>query len=416
VGEAGQIDLAFRAFLDDMVGRRVWFRASSLMFGLLLGSLFAGPAVGQTAPRCELRGQPHLEGRVRGTSPTARAVDARLGQELEIFLIMPGLFEGRPVIFAEDGAAGHVSYLRSGCQPLIVSWSRIEPRMAHKETPSPNPDVRVYSNAVIFGPRHGKWLGYDALEYVETPVKDESAPSLIVRDARPAIPAAPRPAGHENLGTLRLAATLRQGSTELSTPGVSLAARGQIDGRVFRYSFRSDDGFIGWLTSYYNVPYLFGSAGDGPQNQAERYIGADCADVLVAALRRAGLPRLRYTNVTGVIDAVGRRKVETDIKACPPPLSACTQLSEPPLRFGSDVNPGDILAVNYLGDTSIPRALDHILVLVEDSGPDGKPDGVLGPHDLVADTGDELGLKFARLADQGAVHVVFARPRNIPAF
>lgn len=399
-----------------MVGRRSRFAPTAVCFGLLLG-VFSAERPTRAAPRCELRGTPYLEGRVRGgTAGTSRAVDARLGQEIEIFLMMPGLLSGRPVIFSEDGAPFHVSYLRSGCEPLTVRWSRIEPRMAHKETPSPNPDVRVYSNAVIFGARHGKWLGYDALEYIETPIKDASAPSLIVRDARPAIAAAPRPSGHEDLGTLRVAATVRVGDTELATPNAALASRGQIPDRVFRYSFRSDDGFIGWLTSYYNVPYLFGSAGDGVQNQAERYIGADCADVLVAALRRAGLPRLRYTNVTGVIDSVGRRKVEADIRACPPPLSACTHVAEPPLRFGTDVNPGDIVAVNYIGDASIPRALDHILVLVQDSGPDGKPDGVLGPHDLVADTGDELGLKFARLADQGAIHVVFARPRGVPAF
>lgn len=398
----------------------------------LIGVLAALPAVREheaqaSPPRCELRGEPTLAGRLRGPDgaapaapvATALAVDARLGQELEVFLVMPGLLDGRKVVFSEDGGRGHVSWTGSGCGPLEVRWHRIEPRMAHTATPAPNPSLRVYANAAIFGPGHGRWLGYDRIEYEEHAIDPASGPSLIVRDARPSSFAAPRPPEHEGCGTMRLGATVRTGGREWKTPGpagVADTPSGTFAERAFRYSFRTGDGFIGWLTAFYNVPYLFGSAGDGAKNQAERFLGADCADVLVAALRRSGLPRLRYSNVGGVIDAVGKLGREARVRVCPPAQPACLSSSEPPLRFGADVRPGDILAVDYLGADELPRALDHIVVLVADSGPQGVPDGVLGPHDLVIDSGDERALKVAPLSDQGNVRVVIARPRGVSAF
>lgn len=403
-------------------------RASSAALSLpfLLGTALGlgGSATAAAEPRCSLRGQPYLEGRVRSApgsgavkpTATARAVDARLGQEIEVFVNLPGLLAGRPVIFSEDGAPGHVSWTASGCEPISVAWSRLETKLAHIDTPAPNAGLRCYSNAVIFGPRHGKWIGYDQLEYLETPIAEASGLSLVVNNARPQRFWAPRAADHEGLGSMRLTATVRTGSQELHTKGMADAARGQIDERVFRYSFRNGDGFIGWLTSFYNVPYLFGSAGEGAHNQADRYIGADCADVLVAALRRAGLPRLSYTNVSGVIAAVGKLRSEAVVKSCPGPLASCTTVSDPPIAIGSEVKPGDIIAVQYLGADELPRALDHIVVLVEDSGPSGKPDGVLGPHDLVVDSGDERALKFAPLSEQGDVRVVIGRARGVPVF
>src|SRR4051812_31338674 len=100
-----------------------WFRSVVLFFsGLLVGSFCcAWESSAYAAPRCELAGQPYLEGRVRSggnATHAARAVDARLGQEIEVFVVAPGLFAGRKVIFSEDGSNGHVSYLQSGCEPI----------------------------------------------------------------------------------------------------------------------------------------------------------------------------------------------------------------------------------------------------------------------------------------------------------
>lgn len=336
----------------------------------------------QAAPVCRLRGQPWLEGRVAGTRRSARAVDARRGQAIEVFVVAAGTRDGRRVVFSDDGARGHTSW--SGCG-AEVEWRRVEPRPQHTATPAPNASVPVYANAVVLGPDHGKWIGYDKIEYFESVVDPlgGNGTTRVVRDAAPSTGIA-RNEPYVGLGVMRLAATVRLGDVAASTPGADDAPDGMIAPRVFRYSVRAGDDFLGWLTSYFNVPYLFGSAGKGARNQAERYLGADCADILVAALRRTGA-RLDYTSVADLVDDL-------------------------PHATGP-VRPGDLYALDYVDFADLPRSWDHIVALVEDRGPDGKPDGKPGPEDLVADSGNSDGLKIAPLADQGEVRVVVLRPR-----
>ena len=336
---------------------------------------------GRAQAECTLVGQPWLEARMRGQRRTARAVDARLGQEIEVLVAARVRSHGRSVTLSDAGRA----WAEEGCT-ATVAWHRVEPRMQHVTTPPPNKDVAVYANAVVFGPDHGKWIGYDTIEYVTSPV-DGGGTTRLVRDARPSpqlVP--PRPPPDDQLGTLRLSADVTVGGKTLATAPL-------------RYSFRSSDGFLGWLTAFYNVPYVFGSAGKGARNQAERFVGADCADILVAALRKTG-KRIEYSSVGDLVDALER--------VGPPAAPDRT------LRVGRDVRPGDLLALDYVGFDGLPRAWDHIVVVVEDRGPDGRPDGVLGPEDIVADSGDASGLKKAPLADQGSVRIQVLRISNLP--
>jgi hypothetical protein len=365
-------------------------------------------------PRCELGKSPWLEGRVEGRhndqkAKPARAIDARAGETIDVFLASPGRLNGRAVVFGESGAAGRVSWAQAGCGPSVVTWRRVEPRMKHQETPSPNKDMALYANAVIFGPRHGTWIGFDHLEYFETPLNGASGWSLAVADATPTDPIARRrPPPLLPLGTMRLAAEISAGGRTVHTPAADAAPGGQVADSVFRYSFRRGDDFVGWLTSYFNVPYVFGSAGKGARSQAERRVGADCADVLVAALRRAGASRLEYSSVMDLVSRLPHGSSPVRITPCAPGR-ACPPTA-PALRFGTDVRPGDFLALDYIDASELPRPWDHIVAVVEDRGPGGKPDGVLGPEDLVADSGDEEGLKFAPLAEQGPVRVMVLRP------
>ncbi|HEX2572678.1 MAG TPA: hypothetical protein VH877_24225 [Polyangia bacterium] len=379
---------------------------------ILIGA--AVPASAQ--PPCELRGKAWLEGRVLGSAqPPRNPVDARLGEEIEVFVAASGHLGGKPVTFSESDARGRVSWLRSGCGPLQVTWRRVEPRMEHVTTPAPNAQAQVYANAVVFGPSHGKWLGFDRIEYVETPIEG-AAPILRVRDARPSpVTGIERSPALSPLGVMRLAATLCAAGQCLSTPDAKDAPEGLISERVFRYTFRDGDGFVGWLTSFFNVPYLFGSAGAGARSQAERYLGADCADILVAALRRAGRSDLAYTSVAELVGRLERVAGPAEVRPCAPSQGPCAALAQPPLRFGRDVRPGDLIALDYLDDSGqLPRAWDHIVALIEDRGPDGTPDGLLGADDLVADSGDAQGLKFAPLGEQGAVRMEILRAHGVP--
>jgi hypothetical protein len=341
------------------------------------------------AAPCRLTSEPWLEGRVGAAHPQ-RTVDARLGDEIEVFVAAPGRLGGRKVVFGES--PGRTPFSSCDDQP-VVSFRRVEPRMQHESTPSPNPDLPLYANAVVFGPSHGKWIGFDRLEYVETPLA-ASGPVLRVRDAAPTEALLHRDGPLRALGVMRLAATLELGGTTRTTPGADDAPDGQIASRVFRYTFRSGDGFLGWLTSFFNVPYLFGSAGKGEKSQAERYVGGDCADVLVAALRRAGRRKLEYTSVAGLVDALEHGGPPVEVQPGAPPSS---------LR----AEPGDLLALDYVGDGGqLPRDWDHVVALYEDRPPLG-----LGPEDLVIDSGDSTGLKVAPLAEQGHVRAQLLHTR-----
>ena len=97
------------------------------------------------------------------------------------------------------------------------------------------------------------------------------------------------------------------------------------------------------------------------------------------------------------------------LEQCLPDKAPCKPTA---LRWGRDVKPGDLIAIDYVGADELPRAWDHIVAVVEDRGPNGAPpDGLLGPEDLVADSGSAEGLRFAPLGEQGRVRVAALRPR-----
>src|SRR5438270_10185345 len=114
------------------------------MRSILCVLIFAG--VAQAAPRCRLEGKPWLEGRVVASGRFARAVDARLGQEVEVFVAAPGRLDGARVVFGDAPMRGRTPW-PSECAPQ-VAWRRVEPRMEHTNTPSPNAEAKVYANAV----------------------------------------------------------------------------------------------------------------------------------------------------------------------------------------------------------------------------------------------------------------------------
>src|SRR5262249_53926546 len=83
------VDRLRGACVDSSMGARV--------FALLVILVTSARA----ASRCELRGKPWIEGRVRGSRGLLRAVDARRGEEIEVFVAAPGRLNGRAVVFGE---------------------------------------------------------------------------------------------------------------------------------------------------------------------------------------------------------------------------------------------------------------------------------------------------------------------------
>lgn len=367
--------------------------AAACLLLLLTTPAFAEPTEARLVARAGTQG-----------TPRDRAADARLGEVVEVFVLVrsgarwfgavdAALLDGRRVAvrpFAELGAA-------------TVTWATVEPRMVHEST-GEGDETRPYTNAKLLGPNHGRWQGYDLITYFERPVARASGPKLVVRDSRPTDPDVDVRGG---LGTLRYAARVRIGGVEVATPGATAVDALGIDPRVLRVSYRAADDLPGWLASYFNVPQVFGSAG-GPRNhQTDRFVGADCADVVVGALRAAGRRDVAYTSVGGLtryartISDVLLQLEDGRI------VSSDAQRRPARLRFGTDVRRGDIVILDYVGFAALPRPWDHVGVLGDDDG-----DGVLDSGDPLFHMGLSTGLTVEPLSAQGEVRLQVLRLRQ----
>jgi len=334
--------------------------------------------------------------------PDARWTDApteaRVDDHAELAVVVIARDRGATVYVADDQVAPLVIGRRAirarerrawsalaAPAPPRVRWSTVEPFAWHQPgEQASNGNAAAYHSNVSTEPRDfGRWLGYDQLRYFATPLGDFSAdPRDRVRGATitPHDDGAIAPGG---AGTIFYQATVRfSDDRELTSPGPDSVDEGGLRGDVHRVSLRSGDDFAGRLSAYFLVPEVFGSAGGGATNQTDRYVGADCADVMVGALR-AGGRRVAYTNVAG-LPALTRR------------IAASTQIDEHGRvdRPITGVLRGDLIRIDYGGEYAglTPRSWDHVAALWEDrSDPDGPahggPDGQLDGFDLVVHMG-----------------------------
>lgn len=358
--------------------------------------------------------QVHIVGRAAaGGAWTDAPTEARLGDAPELAVVLEAR-EGRrrrvvylvddevaPLTIGGRAVADERRRAWDALGTVAVRWSAVEP---HAWRPADEPAANgattpYYTNVVSGGDDHGEWLGWDRVSYFATPLGDWSTDAAARR--RPASARPPRAADDlfGGLGTLRYRAELRlddrDGAT-LASPGPEAVDTYGIKPAVHRVSIRRDDTYLGWLTSYFLVPEVFGSAGPGANHQTERYVGADCADVLVGALHAGGHDGVPYTGVA----ALDRY---ADVVAGPGTLD---DDGRPEGDALSGVLPGDVIRIDYGGEFEglTPRSWDHVAVLFEDrsdpEGPhEGRANGTLDGFDLVVHMGHPQ-LKLEPLAGQ----------------
>ncbi len=341
-----------------------------------------------------------------GTSGPARdqAVTARLGEPVEIFVVVRS---GSRFYGAVGDAfiAGRRVAVRPLAEigPATITWRTVEPRMVHGGDGAGDAP-RPYTNAVLLGPTHGRWRGYDPIAYFERPVPRATGPRLVVRDSRPSDPALDVRGG---LGTLRYSARVELPGGAVSTPGAEALEPTGIGPRVLRVSYRAGDDLPGWLAAYFNVPQVFGSAGGPGNHQTDRFVGADCADVVVGALRAAGRRDVAYTSVGG-LSRYARFVSDVLLQLDDGRIVSADDARRPTtLRFGRDVQRGDIVILDYVGFAGLPRAWDHVGVLGDDDG-----DGVLDAGDPLYHMGLDRGLTVEPLSAQGFVRLRVLRLRR----
>lgn len=228
--------------------------------------------------------------------------------------------------------------------PLNIRWYKVEP------------ENERYSNG------QGSNFAWAKIGYVETRVAEWDNQWSVPADVRPLH----LPERLPGYGTMRYSVTVLQGNPDYGE-SVSLASAGAkdagpygISASVPRLSVRRDDSYVGWLFAWGNVPFVYGSESPGRAHlhQAGLRVGADSADLCVAAARKFTGKDLPYTDTYGLAGATYTR---TLYREAYPDTAAVYIAQGKPLRWGDGgVQAGDMLAYG-----------DHVAVLVEDAGTPG---------------------------------------------
>jgi hypothetical protein len=307
-----------------------------------------------------------------------------------------------------------------------LRWFQVEPRPHHVDTQPPNAGNPAYSNATLFGRNHGKWLGFDTIEYHEVELSAFRQKGVLI--IKRTHPSHARVNVNGGLGTMRYKAQLtlldrldpKTGQPlVLSTPGAERTTRQGISRQVFRVTFRSSNHFVGFLRGFFNVPNVFGSAGGTRFHQTELYQGADCADVIVGAMRAAGA-RVPYTSAAGLkryaravtpkllltknglFDPTTKTPVNVQFLAA---NGSRSHSRKHPRRRGLAVKSGDLMLIDYVGFNASPRSWDHVAVVDRDLGKKGRFD----PRDPVLHMGYLYGLTEEAASGEAPAVVQFLR-------
>ena len=271
--------------------------------------------------------------------------------------------DGKPV------PADHVRPLAQLPGLKAVWWMSVEP------------EGRRYTNS---DDTPGWW---DDIRYRESVFEARANATLIPGDVRPLVQ---RPLEWEGLsvGTLRYKVALEFQDFFLSSPGSEAVEKAGFVPGVRRLSRKGGTGVdcVDYGFALGNLPYIWGSgsrkgSAHPEWHQAEHYIGADCADLLMAGWRLAGLTGEEYSGVVKLVDDYSRS----------PRLHLLGGYEDGifqdedghPLDFGPQgtIRPGaGILWVYNRGRNG------HAGILALDSGPDGEPNGLLDRDDLVLHT------------------------------
>jgi hypothetical protein len=359
---------------------------AALLILMMTGTAIAGPTL---TPDGAV-----VVGRVAGGAWTDAPTEARLDQKAELAVVVLGKRGGKRVALAPDGVdkivVGGVTITPDKLAGARVRWSAVEPHGFRTSKAKHGATSEWYSNVSQDPKTFGKWLGPDQVDYYERVLQPWGAPALITAEISSGETTAAQPA---RVGTLRFKADVEIDGVTVSSPGAASIETWGITGAVHRVTVRRADDFLGHLSGYLLVPEIFGSVNEGRIMQTERYVGADCADVMVGAARRMG-KAFAYTNVEG-LTAYARTihaAVELDAKG----------LAAKPI---TGALPGDLIRIDYGGElrNSTPRSWDHVAALWEDKrDPDGPhkggPDGILDGFDLVIHMGHPR-LKIERLSE-----------------
>lgn len=263
------------------------------------------------------------------------------------------------------------------------------------------PDTsRIYKNANFPWEKDAyKWLGLAEIDYEKRPLPQfqgrwQIRPFAGGKSSRHSKKNKDTPSGfyHEDVGSFWFQAEVAKDGTIYRSPGIEDSDNRGLSPKVFRVSIRDGKGYIGYLSSFFNVPGLFGSV----TYQSNNYIGVDCADVLVAAYGKwKKKPIKKNYNVSMLVTEW-------------PKVTECNLTQGRPdkqLKWKSNIRAGDFIAVRYSGS----RQYQHVGAIFSDAN----KNKILDADDLVIHAGPHpLRLSYLRDGNFDG-HVVILRPQKI---
>ena len=183
---------------------------------------------------------------------------------------------------------------------------------------------------------------------------------------------------------------VERGRVAQRSPGIEDINDKGLSPQVFRVSVRESQGYLGYLTTFFNVPAVFGSI----PYQSNNYIGADCCDVLTSAYGKwKGKDIKKDYNVDMLVSRLSKRATAKVTNGVP----------DKTLKWGKDVRPGALIAVKYVD----AKRYQHIGALYSDAD----KNGALSEGDLIIHTGP-WPLHFSYLKEGGFDgHVVILDPK-----
>ena len=214
-----------------------------------------------------------------------------------------------------------------------------------------------------------KWCGYGKIDYQRVVIKAFSNKKEVVLTKE--ILEANRPKNNayynSKLGSFwfESEATLKNGKV-VKSMGIRNVEQKGLSPKVFRVSYMRDKSYIGYLTTFFNVPGIFGSM----PYQSRNYIGVDCADVLVATSTVMNHQKNEKNyNVMMLVDTLKTKKKFKIVNGNPTTK----------LKWGKAFKKGDFIAVKY----SENGRYAHIGMLFADEN----GNGVLDKNDSIINAG-----------------------------
>lgn len=214
-----------------------------------------------------------------------------------------------------------------------------------------------------------KWIGYGKISYKKVEIKAFRNKPIV--EITPEILEASGPQNskyyNSKFGSFWFEAqvVLKNGKT-IRSPGLQDSSKKGLSPKVLRLSFMSDEGYMGYLSTFFNVPGIFGSM----PYQSRNYIGIDCADVLIAASKKMNHEKNEKNYNVAMLVTKLKNKVKFTNKS--------GKLSKR-LKWGKDFKKGDFIAVKYTENGRYA----HIGMLYEDIN----QNGILDAKDSILNAG-----------------------------